>query len=205
MQGTTFLMKPLILLVLTGITALSCSRGQHEAGDQSEAAARAIREAQRAMALFERGRLAEAKAAFFTVRLHFTELFGPRDPATLNSRNNLASVLHAMGDYEEAEAANRAALTMCERSLGRLHPDALASRRNLAVTLLNLGKLEDALEHARRVESGRRRVFGTEHPEYEEAVLLKESIEEALERGKQDDEAPRGGPTGLGESAVGVS
>jgi tetratricopeptide (TPR) repeat protein len=198
-------MKPLILLALAGIAAALCSQGQREGVDPAETARRVVRESQRAMALFERGRFLEARAAFWTVRLHFTQLLGPRDPATLNSRNNLASVLYAMGDYAKAEAANRAALAVCEHSLGRLHPDALASRRNLAITLLSAGKLEDALENARRVESGRRRVFGMDHPEHVEAVRLKESIEDALESSRRDDETPRGGPSGLGQSAVGVS
>lgn len=198
-------MKRLILLAFAAITASLCSQSRHEAGDEPDAVGKAMWESQHAMSLFDRGRLAEAKEAFWTARLHFTELVGPRDAATLNCRNNLASVLYAMGDYEGAEVANRAALAVCDRWLGRLHPDALASRRNLAVTLLTEGKLEDALENARRVESGWRRAFGADHPEYEEAVRLKESIEDAIESSKRDEETPRGGPSGFGESAVGVS
>jgi hypothetical protein len=73
------------------------------------------------------------------------------------------------------------------------------------LTLLSEGKLEDALDSARRVESGTRRVFGTDHPQYEKAVRLKESIEDAVESNRRDEETPRGGPSGFGGSAVGVS
>ncbi len=198
-------LKSLLLVTLAGITLSVFAQSRREIDGEWEASRTVLWEAQRAMRLFERGRLEEAKVAFSRVRLAFTRILGPRDPATLNSRNNVAAVLYAMGDYAGAEAANRAALAMCERSLGRLHPDSLASRRNLAVTLMNEGKLEDALEHARRVEAGRLRIFGENHPQYEDAVLLKSSIEEAIQDGKRDDETPRGGPSGLGTSLIGVS
>ena len=198
-------MKLFTLLALAGIAATLCFHSPCETDDEEHAAGLVAWQSEQAMLLFQRGRLAEAKKAFWSARLAFTRLLGPRDPATLNCRNNFAAVLHAMGDYSGAAAANRAALAMCEQALGVRHPDALASRRNLAVTLLSEGKLDDALNHARRVEAGTRRAFGADRPEYEEAVRLKEFIEDAMESSKRDDETPRGGPSGLGGSATGVS
>jgi tetratricopeptide (TPR) repeat protein len=198
-------MKLLILLALAGVAATLCFHSPRVTDEEEHAAGLVAWQSEQAMLLYKRGRLAEAKGAFWSARLAFTRLLGPRDPATLNCRNNFAAVLYAMGDYSGAEVANRAALAMCEQALGRLHPDALASRRNLAVTLLNEGKLQDALEHARRVEAGTRRAFGADRPEYEEAVRLKEFIEDAMESRKRNDETPRGGPSGLGGSPIRVS
>jgi tetratricopeptide (TPR) repeat protein len=157
------------------------------------------------MALFERGYLPEAKSAFTEVRMELSQLAGPRNPATLSSRNNLAAVLCAMGDYAGAESAHRSALMLRERVLGRLHPDALASRQNLAVTLLGEGKYEEALENARRAECGFRKVFGARDPKCRQAVRLKEVIESMMEGSKQENEAPHRGPSGLGESSVGTA
>jgi len=198
-------MKLFTLLALAGIAATLCFHSPRETEDEEHAAGLVAWQSEQAMLLFQRGRLAEAKKAFLSARLAFTRLLGPRDPATLNCRNNFAAVLHAMGDYSGAEAANRAALAMCEQALGRRHPDSLSSRRNLAVTLMNEGKLQDALEHARRVETGTRRAFGADRPEHEEAVRLKEFIEDAMESSKRDEKTPRGGPSGLGGSPIRVS
>jgi tetratricopeptide (TPR) repeat protein len=198
-------MKLLILLALAGVAATLCFHSPRETDEQEHAEGLVAWQSEQAMLLFQRGRLAEAKKAFWRARLAFTRLLGPRDPATLNCRNNFAAVLHAMGDFSGAEAANRAALALCEQALGRRHPDALASRRNLAVTLLSEGKLEDALNHARRVEAGTRRAFGADRPEYEQAVRLKECIEDAMESSKRNEKMPRGGPSGLRGRATGVA
>ncbi len=200
-------MKSLILLALAGIAATLCLHGpvSSEMDDPQNVAGQMARQAEHGMALFERGHLMAAKATFAALRMASTQILGPRDPATLKSRNNIAAVLYAMGDFTGAEAAHRAVLALREDVLGRLHPDALASRHNLAVTLLSEGKLEEALQNARRVASGRRHILGTDHPHYREAVRLKEVIEDYMEGSRRGNEAPRGGPTGLGGSATGTA
>jgi len=198
-------MKPLVLLALAAVAALLCLDGPYETGGEPDDAGRVLRQSEHAMVLFERGHFAEAKAAFATVRLEFTQILGPRNPATLSSRNNFAAVLYAMGDYAGAESAQRTALMLREQVLGRLHPDALASRHNLAVTLLSEGKFEDALKNARMVESGRRHMLGRKSPEFKKAARLKKFIEGAMESSKDGNEVPRGGPSGLGGSSTGVA
>jgi tetratricopeptide (TPR) repeat protein len=198
-------MKLPILIALAGVAAVFCFRSPDAACDYTDAAGRMARQSEHAMVLFERGHLAEAKTAFRVARVECAQLLGSRDPATLSCRCNYAAVLYAMRDYAGAEAAQRTALALREDVLGRLAPDALDSLHNLAVMLLSEGKLEEALRDARRVEAGRRRMFGTNHPKSQEAARLKEFIEGAVEKRDRRNETPHGGPSGLGESTVGVS
>jgi tetratricopeptide (TPR) repeat protein len=198
-------MKPLILLALAGITGALFFQAPIETGVETQAAEQAVRLSEHAMALFERGYFSQAKLAFTEVRVELTQLVGPRDPATLNSRNNFAAVLCALGDYAGAESAHRSALMLRERVLGRLHPDALASRQNLAFTLMGEGKYVEALENARRAECGFRKVFGLRDPKSREATRLKEVIESMMDGSKRGNDAPHGGPSGLGESFSGTA
>jgi tetratricopeptide (TPR) repeat protein len=198
-------MKPFILLALVGIAGALFFQSPIETGVETQATGQAVRLSEHAMALFERGHLPEAKSAFAEVRMELTQLVGPRDPATLSSRNNFAAVLCAMGDYGGAESAHRAALMLREQVLGRMHPDALASRQNLAFTLLGEGKYEEALENVRRAEHGFRKIFGLRDPKSREAMRLKEVIESMMEGSKRGNDAPRGGPSGLGESSAGTA
>ncbi len=197
-------MKTFALIALAGLTAALCFHRETEADEVVSHAAALSIEGERAMALFEHGRLGEAKNAFISQRMELTRLLGPEDPATLKSRNNLASVFYAMGDYAGAEAMHRAVLALREKTLGFLHQDSLASRHNLAVTLLSEGKYEEALLNARLVETGRRHVLGRKSVECKEASRLRAFIEESMD-GRQKNGVPHGSPSGLGVSPVGTA
>jgi hypothetical protein len=131
------------------------------------------------------------------VRVSLSQIVGPRDPATLGSRNNHAAVLFAMGDFAGAEAEHRSTMNLRDKTLGRLNPDAIASRQNLAVTLMCAGKYEEALLHQRCVESVRRHLFGENDPKSRQARRLIMLIEDAMKSGK-----PGSAPSGFGSSAV---
>ncbi len=196
-------MKAFAIIAIAGIAAL-CIHHEPETDEVASQAAALSIEGERAMALFEHGRLGEAKNAFISQRMELTRLLGPEDPATLKSRNNLASVFYAMGDYAGAETMHRTVLALREKTLGFLHQDSLASRHNLAVTLLSEGKYEEALLNARLVETGRRHVLGRKSPERKEASRLREFIQESMDS-RQKEGAPRTSPSGFSSSPVGTA
>jgi tetratricopeptide (TPR) repeat protein len=89
---------------------------------------------------------------------------GKQHPDTLTSRGNLALVLHDLGRLEDAEAENRAVLTVRQQVLGPDHADSLTSRDCLALVLCDLGRLEEAETEIRAVLAARHRVLGRHHP-----------------------------------------
>jgi serine/threonine-protein kinase len=79
-------------------------------------------------------------------------------------RDCLASVLHAQGKTEEAEAEHRRVLAVSAKMLGPDHPSVVASRNNLATVLQTLGRYEEAEAENRRVLALREAALGPEHP-----------------------------------------
>ena len=67
------------------------------------------------------------------------EVLGPRHPSTLNSVNNLASLLKKQGKYDEAEPLYREALKVWRETLGDRHPLTLAYMNNLGNLLQDMG------------------------------------------------------------------
>ena len=190
-------MKKFILLGLAGITGLLCCFGTARTGRETDTSGQTARLSERAMALYSHGQLDRAKADFLAVRVSLSQTVGPRDPATLGSRNNHAAVLFAMGDLAGAEAEHRSTMNLRDKTLGRLNPDAIASRQNLAVTLMCAGKYDEALLHERCVESVRRHLLGENDPKSQQARRLRIMIEEAKKHG-----SPGSAPSGLGSSMV---
>ena len=92
-------------------------------------------------------------------------VLGPEHPDTLNSVNNLASLLLRKGDYAGADPLVRRALEARERVLGPEHPDTLSSVDNLAVLLSSKGDYAGADPLVRRALEARERVLGPEHPD----------------------------------------
>ena len=60
------------------------------------------------------------------------QLSGPKHPATLNTRLNLAGWTGEAGDPAGARDQYRALLLVCERVLGPEHPATLNARLNVA-------------------------------------------------------------------------
>ena len=69
---------------------------------------------------------------------------GAEHPSTLDSVNNLAVCLRAMGQLKDAEALYRRALEAHERTLSAEHPSTLATVNNLAECRRAMGQLKDA-------------------------------------------------------------
>jgi tetratricopeptide (TPR) repeat protein len=61
---------------------------------------------------------------------------------TLDSMNNLASVLGSQGKYDEAENMHRQALELMEKMLGIDYLSTLDSMNNLALVLGSQGKYD---------------------------------------------------------------
>ncbi len=71
-------------------------------------------------------------------------VFGPKDPHTLASLNNLASALEGDGRYADAEPLFREALDLCRQVLGPKDPQTLTSMNNLAMVLQDQGRYVEA-------------------------------------------------------------
>ena len=72
------------------------------------------------------------------------EHLGDEHPSTLNSMNNLALMLGAIGDHRGACRLQEQVLKSNLRLLDLEHPDTLRSLNNLAGTLAAMGELKDA-------------------------------------------------------------
>ena len=90
--------------------------------------------------------------------------FGPDDPTTLASANNLAYAYHAAGRLTDALRLYERTVTDLERLLGPDHPDTLRSRNNLATVYHDVGRLTDALRLYERTLTDSERVLGPDHP-----------------------------------------
>ena len=90
---------------------------------------------------------------------------GPEHPATLISRNNLATGYRALGRTAEAVASDEETLRVRERVLGPEHPATLDSRNNLAIGYRALGRTADAVALWEETARVRDRLLGPEHPE----------------------------------------
>ncbi|MDQ3151696.1 MAG: FxSxx-COOH system tetratricopeptide repeat protein [Actinomycetota bacterium] len=82
---------------------------------------------------------------------------------TLESLNNLALDLWALGHYEQARQLAEDALTRRRRVLGDDHPDTLESAHDLVCPLWALGHYEQARQLAEDTLTRRRRVLGDDH------------------------------------------
>ena len=91
--------------------------------------------------------------------------FDEEHPDTLNSMNNLASMLKAQGDLDGARAFHEQVLEVRQRTLGEEHPDTLNSMNNLALTLKAQGDLDGARAFQEQVLEARQRTLGEEHPD----------------------------------------
>ncbi|MEE8412298.1 MAG: serine/threonine-protein kinase, partial [Acidobacteriota bacterium] len=91
-------------------------------------------------------------------------LFGPQDPRTLPTMNNLAELYRETGRYEDAEPLYVTALELREKMLGADHPRTLISTFNLGDMYLGSGQLDLAEAYLVKARDGFQRVLGDEHP-----------------------------------------
>ena len=128
----------------------------------------------------------------------YREVLSDSHPLTLSARVNLAVVLRAAGDREEAQRLDEAALLALTGQLGEQHPYALAAATNLAEDLLLSGALDRATElswttYQRSVEAR-----GADHPD-----TLAVAVNVALNKVAGGDEA--GGQTLLEQTHKALS
>jgi hypothetical protein len=95
---------------------------------------------------------------------HRRDQLGPDDPGTLGAAAALASVLQALGRYDQARELDEDTLARKRRVLGEDHPNTLNSANNLASDLSALGEHQAARELDEDTLSRRRRVLGEDHP-----------------------------------------
>jgi WD40 repeat protein/tetratricopeptide (TPR) repeat protein len=77
----------------------------------------------------------------------------------------LGELLHARGEFGEAEPLLRAAVEARERAAGPEHPDTAEALTSLAAVLRDTGRFEEAEQTARRAAIIHHRTLGPQHPE----------------------------------------
>jgi serine/threonine-protein kinase len=76
-----------------------------------------------------------------------TRLYGPEHPEVLETRQEYASNLSALGRWEESEQAFRASLLIAERSLGPDHQTTARLSDGLGSVLEDLGRYDEAVAY----------------------------------------------------------
>lgn len=87
------------------------------------------------------------------------------DKYTLGAMSNLAGILSAKKDYEEAEGLYTAVIKSQTSTLGDTHYDTLQSTASLARTIASQGKLELGLEQLRASLAKHQKALGLCHPD----------------------------------------
>lgn len=92
------------------------------------------------------------------------KVFGPEDPETAASLNNLAMLFEATGAYAKAEPLYQRALAIAERTLGPEHLYTASSLGNLAVLYKHAGAYAKAEPLYERALAITEKALGPEHP-----------------------------------------
>lgn len=95
----------------------------------------------------------------------YRELFPENHPLTLAAEVNLAVVLRAAGDRDEARRLDERALARLTEQLGEQHPYTLAAATNLAGDLFLAGSLAQAQEMSWTTYEKSVDALGAEHPD----------------------------------------
>lgn len=113
--------------------------------------------------LSEQGAHAEAIALITRGRELAVTTFGPHDPATLGTGNDLAFALLNADRIEEARPILEAALRDLEEMLGPDHPKTCATHSNLGYVLLRLGDASAAFTHCKAALDAAIQTFPKNH------------------------------------------
>ena len=132
---------------------------------------------------FQQGHYAEAEKLYLAA-LKNAEVFGPQDPRTADTLNNLAELYNDQGKYVEAEPLYKSALAIREKALGPEHPSVAKSLNNLAVLYDIQGKYAEAEPRYKRALVINEKALGPEHPDVATglenyALLLRNTNREA--------------------------
>ena len=149
--------KSSFLLLALGLLILACPASQSD-DDEFNSLNRQVQ------TLFNQGKYQEAiPLAEKAVQLA-KRVYGPEQPNTATSLDNLALLYQVMGEYAKAEPLYKEALRIKQKVLGPEHPDTATSLNNLASLYVAMGeyaKAEPLLQEALRIW---RKVLGPEHP-----------------------------------------
>src|SRR5271166_2525219 len=148
--------SPFVLLAL-GLWILACPASQSDDDEFNLLN-------QQVQTLFKQGKYQEAiplaeKAVELAKRV-----YGPEQPNTAKSLNNLAELYWRMGEYAKAEPLYQEALRICQKVFGSEHPNTAAILNNLALLYKDMGeyvKAEPLYQEALRIY---RKVLGPEDP-----------------------------------------
>jgi tetratricopeptide (TPR) repeat protein len=94
-----------------------------------------------------------------------SQRLGAGHPRALTSAANLATILRALGDHQQARTLNEDTLTRSRSILGDNHPSTLISANNLAYNLYALGDYQQARALNEDTLTRRRSILGDNHPD----------------------------------------
>jgi tetratricopeptide (TPR) repeat protein len=114
------------------------------------------------------GRFAEGLAAYRRAGLATRRRSDPLFRATLE--HNLGGILHARGDFRQAEPHARRAVEIRSKQLGPQHPDVLADEAALAAVLDGMQRWDEAEAIHRRVIASFTATLGPRHAEVAHAI-----------------------------------
>ena len=115
--------------------------------------------------LYQQGRYAEAiPVAKEALRVAETT-FGPNDPNTATSLDNLAVLYYVQGKYAEAEPLFIRALAIGEKTLGPDHLNVATNLYNLGALYNRQGKYAEAEPLYRRALAIQEKALGPDHPD----------------------------------------
>ncbi len=97
-------------------------------------------------------------------QLHL-DLLGPHHSQTVADGAALASILHGLGQWDEAIAHFEAAIAFFEQQFGPIHYEVAINLNNLAALLQAKGDFEQAEPAYRRALTIKEAVLGSEHPD----------------------------------------
>lgn len=148
----------IVALVVMLVPAVACAQradGRHQWNELNGQTVKAYGQGQYDVGV----RAAEAALTFAR------KAFGPRDPDTLTSMNNLALLYMGQGRYGDAEPLYREALQTSREMRGPRNPDTLASMHNLARLYEDQGRYGEAELLFREVLQAVREALGPLHPD----------------------------------------
>ncbi len=122
--------------------------------------------------LFDQGQMAEAEQLLrHAVKLEQQEVGEPPHPQFANLLNNLAYLLHARGENEEAGLLFQRSLEMNKKLLGDSHPTIAIGLNNLAFLQQDRGNYAEAERLYREAIAMNRELLGDKHPEIADGMM----------------------------------
>jgi hypothetical protein len=115
--------------------------------------------------LLVRGEPGPARPLYERAHQLYRDMLGEDHPNTLASANNLAFVLHELGEQEEARVLAEDTLTRMRQVRGADHRHTLRSASTLALVFHELGEQEEARVLAEDTLTRMRRVRSADHPD----------------------------------------